>query len=344
MKTQRSIVRHSILVLTILSGCSWLGDVPSNMRVDTGLEPHNIDDNVRFRTTYYFRVLTGCRIDAKDPNEHANDAALFAKRTHGHFVPLNDSIFRFRMTGQAAALFNRVHFESGVLRKEQIDPFGSTVRYNEQTNAFTPVSADEARADATRHAMMQEIQQFRTLYRDLVADSTLEADHRAQLFTKLIAMIEDRLDQIKASRPPSRISTVPNPDTTGTSPTDTALRALEQKLTDIEKELGKAITERERSQDILREAQKSVADIKTNLNDAKTALASPDPSTDQPKRSIDALTDELAAAEKALTTAETNREVAQKYVEDLINESATVKTKIETGHQNLTTAKQQTKT
>lgn len=333
-----------VLALTLLSGCSWLGDVSSNMRVDTGLEPQNIDSDVRFRTTYYFRVLTGCRIDAMDPNDRADDGTPFAKRAKGNFVPLNDSLFRFRMTGQAAALFKRVHFESGVLRKEQIDPFGSTVQYNEHTNTFTPVSADEVRADATRHAMMQEIQQFRTLYRDLLADDTLEADHRAQLFAKLIAMIEDRLDQIKASRPQEATISTPSSGISGTSPTDTALRKLEKKLRDTAVALGNANTELEHSQNTLREAQKKVADIKTNLNDAKAALASPNPLTDKPKLNIDTLTKELAAAEKILTTAERDREVAKTHVAELIKESTTVKSAIQAAHQNLFTAKEQTKT
>lgn len=117
------------------TGCSWLSDVSSSMRVDTGLNPENMDDNVRFRTTYYFRVLTGCRIDPPDSNQYDRTNGL-VKRTKGNFTPLNDSLYRFRMTGQAAALFKRVHFESGVLRKQQIDSFGSAVRYNETANSF----------------------------------------------------------------------------------------------------------------------------------------------------------------------------------------------------------------
>ena len=344
MKPGLLTLPRSVLALTLLSGCSWLGDVSSNMRVDTGLEPQNIDSNVRYRTTYYFRVLTGCRIDITDTWDRADDGTPFVKRVKGEFVPLNDSLYRFRMTGQAAALFNRVHFESGVLRKEQIDPFGSTVRYNEDTNAFSPGSADEARADATRHAMMLEIRQYRTLYRDLVADDTLEANHRAQLFTKLIIMIEDRLDQIKASRPQYETVQGPSSGMAGMSPTETALTKLEQKLRDTEVKLVQASTELGDSQNKLREAQKKVVEIKTNLSDVKTALASPDPLTDKPKQNIDTLTDELAAAEKVLASAETNQGVAEKHVEDLIKEFTTVKTTIGTAHQNLTTAKQQTTT
>jgi hypothetical protein len=142
MKHPFLLLSQSVLAFALLSGCSWLADVSSTMRVDTGLEPENIDSNVRFRTTYYFRVLTGCRIDTTPLKDRDKDSP-FVKRISGEFVPLNDSLYRFRMTGQAAALFKRVHFESGVLRKEQIDPFGSTVRYNDQTHAFTPISADE---------------------------------------------------------------------------------------------------------------------------------------------------------------------------------------------------------
>ncbi len=345
MKIRFLSFSSAVLPLLLLSGCSWLGDVSSNMRVDTGLEPKNVDSNVRFRTTYYFRVLTGCRIDTMASGDRADDNSPFAKRVKGEFVPLNDSLYRFRMTGQAAALFNRVHFESGVLRKEQIDPFGSTVRYNEQTHAFTPISADEVRADNARHAAMQDIEQFRKLYTDLAADEKLTAEHRTQLFTKLVVMIEDRLDQIKASRPQDgAISTAPTSGLAGTSPTDTALVKLEQKLSDTEAGVANAKIQLGNAQNTLNEAQKKVAVIKTNLNHAKAALASQSPQTDEDTQKVSTLLAELTAAEQALNEAETNRNTAYQLVTELTGKSMAVQTTIEQAHQKLTTARQDTTT
>lgn len=315
------------------------------MRVDTGLEPQNIDSNVRFRTTYYFRVLTGCRIEEAEDSDHQRlSETPFRRRISGHFVPLNDSLYRFRMTGQAAALFNRVHFESGILRKEQIDPFGSSVRYNEQTHAFTPVSVDDVKADNARHAAMQDVEQFRKLYKDLNADTALATEHKAQLFTKLVSMIEDRLDQIKASRPQSAIGTTSNIGTTRTDRTDTALTELETKLSATEAKLAKANTQLKNTQDTLNESKKKVAEIKTNLNDSKAILATPPPSAEDAKKKIDALITELTAAEQALNTAETNRNAAKELVTELTKKSTDVKATIVDAHQNLTTTKGHTVT
>lgn len=343
MKNRFLSFSSAVLPLLLLSGCSSLGDVSSNMRVDTGLEPWNIDSNVRFRATYYFRVLTGCRIDTMDAQDRAQDGSPFAKRVKGEFVPLNDSLYRFRMTGQAAALFNRVHFESGVLRKEQIDPFGSSVRYNEQTHAFTPISADDVRADNARHAAMQDIEQFRKLYTDLVNDSSLKDAHKTQLYAKLVTMIEERLNQIKASRPPQTATgTAPSPGMARTNSTDTDLIKLEKQLSAIESKLREATTHFVNTQSILDEAKKKVADIIVNLTSAKAALTSPDPSTGKSKQDIETLTIELTAAEQALITAETNRNAAKERITELTEKSTDVKAAIVNAHQKLTEAKDDT--
>lgn len=342
MKHGLLTLSQSVLALILLSGCSWLGDVSSNMRVDTGLEPQNIDSNVRYRTTYYFRVLTGCRIDTMAPGDRADDNSPYAKRVKGQFVPLNDSLYRFRMTGQAAALFNRVHFESGVLRKEQIDPFGSSVQYNEQTHAFTPFSAEEVKADNARHAAMQDIERFRKLYADLDADKSLRIDHKTQLFTTLIAMIENRLEQVKASRPQGANSTAPSSGTAGSNPTDTALTKLEKQLSGTEVDLRKATTELASSQNRFNEAKKKVAEIVTNLQNAKAALATPHPTSDDVKTKIDALTAELTVAEQDLTKAETNRNVTEVLVTELTEKTTDIKAAIMNAHQDLTTAKEHT--
>ena len=48
------------------------------------------------------------------------------------------------MSGKGSALFNRIHFESGVLRAEQIDPFGTAIVLDEANNVFTVKSASSS--------------------------------------------------------------------------------------------------------------------------------------------------------------------------------------------------------
>ncbi|MFC1747612.1 hypothetical protein ACFL2V_02270, partial [Pseudomonadota bacterium] len=63
VKRSKSIMlcRHSkvaalIAILLTISACT----VPTHMRVRDGDDPANIDKDVRFRTTYYFRVFDQC--------------------------------------------------------------------------------------------------------------------------------------------------------------------------------------------------------------------------------------------------------------------------------------------
>lgn len=200
MTHQLCLIPLICLAAIALSGCTSWGDVPAALRVDSGLKPQHIDDQVRFRTTYYFRVLSGCRIDTTPKDEYSADSLPFMKRVRGEFKPLSDSLYRFRMTGQAAALYSKVHFESGVLKKSQIDPFGSAIRYNEQTNSFLPVSADDLRADAKRQIARGEIHDLRVLYQEIRDDKFLESTAREALLAKVVSIIEDRLEQLKPLR------------------------------------------------------------------------------------------------------------------------------------------------
>ncbi|MBF0295767.1 MAG: hypothetical protein HQL96_11310 [Magnetococcales bacterium] len=84
------------------------------MDVRTGSEPKYEDDDVRFRTVYYIRVVNNCDEYSKIKE---------------------DTFFRFRMTGKAASLTNKVLFESGVLHRDQIEGFDKMVRYGD--NGFT---------------------------------------------------------------------------------------------------------------------------------------------------------------------------------------------------------------
>ena len=59
---------------------------PASIQVRKGSDPINKDDDVTFRTNYYFRVFDYC-------------ASI---RPEGPVLPQNDSLFRFEMTGKAA--------------------------------------------------------------------------------------------------------------------------------------------------------------------------------------------------------------------------------------------------
>lgn len=204
-----------LLVSTAIVACSGVGDVPVGLRVDTGLEPQHIDEQVRFRTTYYFRVLEGCPLEQNDRDEISRQRP-FVKRITGNFMPLSDSLYRFRMTGQAAALFNKIHFESGVLRKEQIDPFGSTVQFNQKTSSFLPLSADQLRAQAKSDAAMNDIARMRKLLADFKEDPNLSDESKQGLETQLKEIIQHRIDIIKTN--PLASGTTGNTPETGPPP------------------------------------------------------------------------------------------------------------------------------
>ncbi|MCC6139890.1 MAG: hypothetical protein IT389_04655 [Nitrospira sp.] len=281
--TRRRVVLPGVLcLLGLLPACSWLSDVSSNMRIDTGLEPGNVDSNVRFRATYYFRVLSGCSLE---PSHDQSDDSGFMRHVRGGFVPMQDSLYRFRMTGQAAALFKHVHFESGVLRKDQIDPFGSQVRYHEGTKSFALVSADEVRAESKQATALQDVKKFRDLYRDIGDDKKLGDAAKTKLLNKLVEMIEDRLEMMKllhvVSAPPSDGKTpdgnnsMSNPPKTMPPSDDPAekIKQLEAELKKAQEDVAKAKEDAKKHEiQTLEELEKK---IEEKLKELGAAAASP---------------------------------------------------------------------
>ena len=124
----------------VVAAAVWLAacTVPEHMEVHKGTDPQNADENVRFRTTYYFRVFDYCA----SPGQENADRPF---RQIGV-----DSLFRFRMTGKANALATKVKFESGTLKSWQIDPFGATVIYDKEMGQFRYQSQEESQAMARR--------------------------------------------------------------------------------------------------------------------------------------------------------------------------------------------------
>ncbi|MDB5686931.1 MAG: hypothetical protein JWR77_1520 [Rhizorhabdus sp.] len=121
--------------LLLGSGCS----VPNHMHITEGVAPQNVDLNVRFRTTYYFRVFDFCW-QAK--------AVLDGGVAYRDIIPETDTIYRYRMTGKASALGSQIKFESGTLDAAQIDPFGSDAVYNADIGGYLVRSKEVAEQEA----------------------------------------------------------------------------------------------------------------------------------------------------------------------------------------------------
>jgi hypothetical protein len=139
--------------MTLLVGACT---VPKHMQVDTGLHPKYQDKDVRFRTTYYFRVFDYCADLPKDPN------------TGRIRVPFKiDSLYRFRMTGKAHSLTTQVIFESGTLTAGQIDPFGATVAFDEKNGQFYFKSQNQVQREAARSRQFAELDRLVKRYREL---------------------------------------------------------------------------------------------------------------------------------------------------------------------------------
>lgn len=151
------------MFLTLLiGGCSTIGDVTPALRIDKSEYPAYQDEQVRFRTTYYFRIVDSCNVGEGD-KFYEQARGPFRVRVAGKFKIVNDSLYRFRMTGKASALFAKIRFESGVLRAEEIEPFGSTVAADKETGAFYVTPARVNRRNARRDEIRKEINQLKTL-------------------------------------------------------------------------------------------------------------------------------------------------------------------------------------
>lgn len=151
-----------LFLLAACGGWSTLGDVTPALRVDQGEHPAYQDEQVRFRTTYYFRIVDACKVEegrsqSGISDDYATTFGVFNLRQKGKLKIVSDSLYRFRMTGKASALFANIRFESGVLRAEQIDPFGSQVTFDQTTNAFRVVPASVSREQARRDDIVREV-------------------------------------------------------------------------------------------------------------------------------------------------------------------------------------------
>lgn len=141
---QKAFPALSIFIMISLfsTGCM----MPSHLKVRSGIDPDNQDEDVRFRTTYYFRVFDRCSVkkakkgDDED-KEFSQDYPPFITKDQDRVDIQNDSLYRFRMTGKGNSLYNKIRFESGTLSKWEIDPFGATIKRDETGRpSFEPQS------------------------------------------------------------------------------------------------------------------------------------------------------------------------------------------------------------
>jgi len=187
----------TLFLVCLLAGCSFLGDIPPQFRIDQGIDPAYQDKDLRFRTNYYFRVFDVCEEEEGegDSVSPAPTGQLFKKPHAGPLRFRNDSLYRFRMTGKANAFFNSVHFESGTLRAEQIDPFGSNVRYDEQVGSFKVISAQQNKDESILDAKAKEIDKLLKIRSALKEVSGGQADLDSLVLEKIRGLGDSRQAQ-----------------------------------------------------------------------------------------------------------------------------------------------------
>lgn len=153
-----------IVALLLIVGCAR----PDSMHVREGAGPAKVDEDVAFRTTYYFRVFDYCA-SVQRQNSEGNDK-------YEGIVPLTDSLYRFRMTGKADTLATQIRFESGSLKSYQIDPLGAQVEYDKNTKRFRFLSQREADQQARTQAALAEFYEWLERYRKLIVKYKAQKD------------------------------------------------------------------------------------------------------------------------------------------------------------------------
>jgi len=184
-RTDRGRRATAIALCLGLCGCAGA----SSTLVRTGDEPRYEDDDVAFRTIYYFRVFDVCE-GARPGFASAQDRAKVGGRVDydqlfkapsGPPRLLTDSLYRFRMTGKASTLGSKIHFESGTLRKEQIDPFGANVVYDKANGRFYFKSQEDTQADARQTEALERVRALRQTRAELAGMDSKDPALRDQL-------------------------------------------------------------------------------------------------------------------------------------------------------------------
>lgn len=158
--------------LLLLAACS----ISEAVHVRKGISPHYADDNVRFRTTYYFRSVDFCEpTETEDEANYtfggrlpASAEQVFIRKKKISRV-LKDTLYRFTMTGKASPL-TKVRFESGTLKSWQIDPFGASVAFDKDNNRFYWKSQDSTQADARISEIVEDVRRLAALGNEMRAN------------------------------------------------------------------------------------------------------------------------------------------------------------------------------
>ena len=180
-----------ITVVLFVGACAR----PPSTTVGEGADPFQIDKDVAFRTTYYFRVFDYCVAKKlKEPNGFESVV-----------VPMTDSLYRFRMTGKSKTIFSDIKFESGTLKAWEIDPFGAKVEFDKKSKRVRVIPPQEVAADARRAAILNDIDEMIALRDKLLllkasTDPKLEIDRWDMLLEEVNKVIKDRIMSLDATK------------------------------------------------------------------------------------------------------------------------------------------------
>ncbi|MEM7220491.1 MAG: hypothetical protein AAF515_19175 [Pseudomonadota bacterium] len=179
--------------IAIVSGC-----VSPSKRYVEGNSPEYANEEVRFRTTYFFRVYDYC-YDKYSGNKHQ---------------PRTDSLYRFVMTGKANPSISKIHFESGTLKASQIDPFGATVEYDDKHGNYRIVTQAEARKRSQRAEALGTIDTLLELQARMGELSNREENKiavRAETTAAIQEQIEQAINRIGNPAPPENVQASQSP-------------------------------------------------------------------------------------------------------------------------------------
>lgn len=182
-------VAFTFLMLAMLGACS----VSEHMQVTDGITPENVDKQVRFRTTYYFRVFDSCINRAKPAQDK---------------IPMADALYRFRMTGKANAATQKIRFESGTLKAQEIDPFGATIEWDEENGRPYFLPSEMANNRTQRMEIKNAIDDLIELKKQLKVDEN--TNFNTEIDDLIKSLIKNKL-----------IADLPSSDTTTSSETVT---------------------------------------------------------------------------------------------------------------------------
>ena len=184
---------QSLLAVVIISIFVSACGRPASVQVREGDDPFHQDDDVVFRTTYYFRTFDYCVLKKRVASRGGETGAAVSIK-----VPVSDALYRFRMTGKASTLLSNIHFESGILKSWEIDPLGAAVVFDKNLGRHRFVSQQESSREADRKQAENDYQQLLADYEKIARGLPEEKDENvrklhAELLGNLSAAIKQKL-------------------------------------------------------------------------------------------------------------------------------------------------------